>query len=138
MATIEEKLGFESSEVRFENITSGDLKIAAEIFVYLRTCPGTDEGLRTWFTSWSSFYEDLFKTHTLNKVILTLNRMMKTEESKIRSEKLLKRVAKYIPLKYKKIQRMLIAEHTENASGIEDLQELKNLQGVYFYVLYVI
>ena len=51
MATIEEKLGFESSEVRFENITSGDLKIAAEIFVYLRTCPGTDEGLRTYFRS---------------------------------------------------------------------------------------
>ena len=64
--------------------------------------------------------------------------MMKTEESKIRSEKLLKRVAKYNPLKYKIIQSMLIAEHTENASGIEDLQELKNLQGVYFYVLYVI
>ena len=64
--------------------------------------------------------------------------MMKTEESKIRSEKLLKRVAKYNPLKYKKIQSMIIAEHIENASGIEDLQELKNLQGVYFYVLYVI
>ena len=64
--------------------------------------------------------------------------MMKTEESKIRSEKLLKRVAKYNPLNYKIIQSMLIAEHTENASGIEDLQELKNLQGVYFYVLYVI
>ena len=132
MARIEDKLAFESSELIFENITLADLKIAAEIFIFLRTCPGTDDGLKTWFTSWSSFYEDLFSTHTLDKIILTLNRIMKNDntDSKVRSQKLLKRVAKYSSLKYEEIQSMLAGHTSKNKSDIESLQE-SNLEGVY-------
>ena len=139
MATIEEIFAFESSDVRFENITRADLKIAAEIFVYLKACPepGTDDAMQTWYTSWSSFFEDLFNTYTVDKIILTLNRIMKTdgsEDDKVMCQKLLKRVAHYSSLKYEQIQGIL-AGHTSDyvVSNKENLQELKNLEGLYFY-----
>ena len=141
MATIEEIFAFESSDVRFENITRSDLQIAAEIFVYLKACPepGTDDAMQTWYTSWSSFFEDLFNTYTVDKIILTLNRIMKTdgsEDGKVRCQKLLKRVANYSSLKYEEIQSILAGHTSDNLiSGKENLQELNNLEGVYFYVL---
>ena len=143
MATIEEKFAFESSDVRFENITRSDLKIAAEIFVYLKACPEpgnlkTDDSMQTWYTSWSSFFEDLFNTHSIGKIILTLNRIMKTdgsEDGKVRCQKLLKRVANYSSLKYEEIQSILAGHTSDNlVSGKENLQEINNLEGVYFYV----
>ena len=138
MATIEEKIAFESSDVRFENITRSDLKIAAEIFVYLKACPepGNNDAMQTWYTSWSSFFEDLFNTHSIGKIILTLNRIMKTdgcEDGKVK--KLLKRVANYSSLKYEEIQSILAGHTSDNlVSGKENLQEINNLEGVYFYV----
>ena len=139
MATIEEKFAFESSDVRFENITRSDLKIAAEIFVYLKACPEpgnlkTDDSMQTWYTSWSSFFEDLFNTHSIDKIILTLNRIMKTdgcEDGKVK--KLLKRVANYSSLKYEEIQSILTGHTSVNlVSGKKKLQGIKNLEGVYF------
>ena len=147
MATIEEKFAFESSDVRFENITRSDLKIAAEIFVYLKACPEpgnlkTDDSMQTWYTSWSSFFEDLFNTHSIGKIILTLNRIMKTdgsEDGKVRCQKLLKRVANYSSLKYEEIQSILAGHTSVNlVSGNKKLQEIKNLEGVYFYEFRII
>ena len=137
MATIEEKFAFESSDVRFENITRSDLKIAAEIFVYLKACPepGNNDAMQTWYTSWSSFFEDLFNTHSIGKIILTLNRIMKTdgcEDGKVK--KLLKRVANYSSLKYEEIQSIKAGHTSDNlVSGKENHQELNNLEGKYLY-----
>ena len=86
VAAVEHQLEFQSSEVRYDNITTDDLEVAAKIFIYLKNCPGDDDS-RKWFQSWSNFYKDLFKTQTADQIILTLNRMMKTQDGRVMSEK---------------------------------------------------
>ena len=56
--------------VRFQNITNETLKTAAEILIYLNSCPGP---LKSWFV----FYKDLFENQPKDQIILTLNRMIK-------------------------------------------------------------
>ena len=40
VAALEELLKVNSSELRFGNMTTKDLKSAAEMFIYLNSCPG--------------------------------------------------------------------------------------------------
>ena len=63
------------SKVVLGNITDEVLKLSAEMYIYLNICPGT---LGSWFL----FYQDLFQTQTLNKIILTLNRLTKVATEK--------------------------------------------------------
>ena len=83
--------------------------------IYLKNCPGDDDS-RKWFQSWSNFYTDLFQTQTADQIILTLNRMIKTQDGRVMSEKVLKRIAAILALKYEAIQSMLIPEHAKNTS----------------------
>ena len=73
---VEQMMNIESSEQINETLTDEALQTAAEMFIYLSTCPKHD---MKWFLSWSSFYTDLFRTQPADQIILTLNRMMKTE-----------------------------------------------------------
>ena len=91
---VEQMLNIESTEQINDTLTNEELKTAAEIFLYLNTCPSS------MFKSWILFYVDvdLFLTQSADKIILTLNRMMKTETShdkdgKLRAKKLLQRTA---------------------------------------------
>ena len=98
---VEQILNIESTEQINDNLTHEELKTAAEMFLYLNTCPSL-------FKSWILFYEDLFLTQSANKIILTLNRMMKTETShdkdgKLRAKKLLQRAAQLLSLQYEDI-----------------------------------
>ena len=107
----EEQLGVHSTEQRLKNMTRGDINTAAKMYTYLHTCP-YDPPLRQWLKYWIIFYNDLFKTQNPNKIILTLNRMMKMntpqlKDDRIRAEKLFKRVIKLFPLKFEEIQSML-------------------------------
>ena len=43
---LEDQLGIQSTEVKFENIGRENLKTAAEIYIYLNTCP---DSLKPWF-----------------------------------------------------------------------------------------
>ena len=63
-----------------------------------------------WFKFWSSFYNDLF-LQTTDKIILTLNRMMKptgtqVKDGNIRAAKLLEKITNKLTLHYKDIQRL--------------------------------
>ena len=80
---IERQLKMKSSDIIYKNISTENLKTAAEMYIYLITCPGNDE-LQDWFKLWSTFYIDLFQNKSANQIILTLNRVMKqnTEENK--------------------------------------------------------
>ena len=107
----EEQLGVHSTEQRLKNMTRGDINTAAKMYMYLHACP-YDPPLRQWLKYWIIFYNDLFKTQNPNKIILTLNRMMKMntpqlKDDRIRAEKLFKRVVKLFPLKFEEIQSML-------------------------------
>ena len=102
---LEDQLGIESTEVRFENIGRENLKTAAEIYIYLNTCP---DSLKPWFL----FYHDLFHDQEPNQIILTLNRMMKStapenKGNKLLVKKLFQRMGKILPLKHVEIQRIV-------------------------------
>ena len=103
---VEQMLNIESTEQINDTLTNEELKTAAEIFLYLNTCPSS------MFKSWILFYEDLFLTQPADKIILTLNRMMKTETShdkdgKLRAKKLLQRTAQLLSLQYEDIGNFL-------------------------------
>ena len=72
VASVEQKMEVESSYVIFENMTASNLKIAAEIYLFLSTPSRDDE-----FLSWIVFYKNLIQTENLNQILLSLNRLMK-------------------------------------------------------------
>ena len=120
--TVEQKLQIESSEQIDESLTNEELQTAAEMFLYLIICPNT-----AWLKSWSSFYKDLFLTQPADKMILTLNRIMKTETShdkdgKLQAGKLLKRTSNLLSLSFDNIQSLLPEKKSRNGSLNRDLQ----------------
>ena len=114
---VEQKLQIESSEQIDESLTIGELKTAAEMFLYLNTCPDS-----SWFKSWYSFYKDLFLTQSADQIILTLNRMMKTEtaqdkDGKRIARKLFQRAASLLSLQFEKIGSLLRGKYFEDISS---------------------
>ena len=124
---VEKQLKVESSEKIFESIKDKELKIAAEMFIYLNTCPVDLTpiiGFERWFESWYIFYNDLFHKKPADKILLTLNRMMKIKsqkdiKGKLRAENLLKRATDLLGLKYKRIQSMLPTGTSDLATNNE-------------------
>ena len=103
--TVEKELRIESSEDRLENLTTTDLKNAAEMFIYLNICP---KALKPWLV----FYKDLFLNESPEQIVLTLNRMMKgtgtDEYFKSLAQTLFKKISSSFSLKYNKIQSMFM------------------------------
>ena len=107
--TVENVLKIESSDHNFENMTYSSLKVAAEMFLYLNTCP-------SHFKPWFLFYKNLFKNKTPDEIILTLNRILKATKGPKKSQfkvvaeiaqKLFKRSEDLLSLNYKKIQSFI-------------------------------
>ena len=124
---LEYQLGIESSELKFANITDGEFKNAAEMFLYLSTCPGdldkdSSKGLEKWFKSYYIFFTNLFKTQSPYQIILTLNRMMISKEANgydtIREQNLFKQTATLFSLHYEEIQNILPGERRKFSSEI--------------------
>ena len=95
----------ESFSVRLDNITAGDLKLAAEILIHFYTCP---ESLKGWF----NFYTNLFQTQSPNKIVLTLNRLLKGDNKDFESTitKILQKVNDMLEFKFKNENKISIAE----------------------------
>ena len=132
VTVLEQQLRLEnvSSQQRFKNITSDELKNAAEMLIYLGTCP--QDGFIDWFGSWYNFYDDLFKTESPKNIILTLNRIMNSENSQIENfqkwnERLFKGSAKILSLKYQVIQSML--PRRSKYSLFEDYEQISATLG---------
>ena len=115
---VEQMLKIESSDKIINSFTNEGLKTAAEVFLYLISCP--DE----LFKSLSLFYKDLFLTQPADQIILTLNRMTKSKTSqdqggKLRAEKLLQRLTKIFPLKHEEIERLLPVFRNESINDFK-------------------
>ena len=95
VAKIENLLNIELSLTK-HNMTCREMTIAAEMFIYLNTCPKAE---------WLLFYRDLFKYHSPDYIILTLNRVMKSSSKKYKdiAWKLLERFDILLPLAYSEI-----------------------------------
>ena len=104
-------------DIKLENITRENLKVAAEMFIYLNTCPDP---------AWFKFYRDLFEKHSLEFIILTLNRLLKNanKDSQFIPSTILQRLTSMFSLSYPEIQSMNYgykiegsAIHQQNISG---------------------
>ena len=109
------KLNVQLSERTLENMASAHLEKAAEMFIYLNLCLSSDE----WGNKWFSFYSDLFKTKTLDVIILTLNRILKTSQTSddIRMAKsLLIKTTTLFSLNHQKIRSLIVQGQKLNIS----------------------
>ena len=126
ITAVEMSLKIEASEYRYENITSESLVTAAEMFIYLTICPGKfnsvnpTEARQKWFQAWYRLYNDLFNTHSLDQILLTLNRLMKSgsrdKNDLQRNQKLFKKTATLLKLTYANIHRLLPGLTSSNIS----------------------
>ena len=138
MSAIENDLKIESTDVIFANISKASLKAAAELFIFLYPkaykCPF--EAFITWVGVWLPFYNDLFKTQSADKIILTLNRIIKTTShlSRNAAEDIMRRMATIFSLKYKYIQSRL-PKHRLNSVPTEEVHILNSSEGklIFFF-----
>ena len=124
------KLGVEGPWCNFRNYTappqfdlsSEDLKAAAEMFIYFAYCP---------LSEWYAFYRNLFRSEPPNHIILTLNRMsqLETENHIGMNQKLLQKGATLMKLKYKEIQSMLPQNYKTNISLRDRIEITETYQG---------
>ena len=81
-----------SSEQRFQNISVEHFKIASEMLIFLIT-PIDGEFMKSWL----KFSVNLFQTKSATEIVLTLNRMVKSNIEKDNiadvNQKLLRKVA---------------------------------------------
>ena len=94
-----------SSTIPLKDMKKETLNIAAEMFLYLNSCPYT-------IKPWVVFFKSLFQTKSPNYIILTLNRMLKgnisptNKQFKSTTENLLIRATQLFSLKYPYIKSM--------------------------------
>ena len=149
---IEQQLHVESFEANFENMTLDDLNSAASMFIYLNTCPGifNDDkvnlidldhimGNEKWFKAWFQFYNSLFKSQSVDMIILTLNRLLKSkrlsqENNLYMNQKLFVKARTLFALKYGDIQGLFKSDG-RNLSG--DFQSIASLNIEGEFLLYV-
>ena len=87
------------------DVTDSTLKTAADMFLYLNSCP---DDLRSWFL----FYEDLLSKKSLEVILLQLNRILKggysqnNKKLKTIAKKVFERVTTLFSSKYKEIQNI--------------------------------
>ena len=96
--------------INFQHMTDNDLKIIAEKFIYLNTCPGI-------FRPWILFYMDLFQNKPLHKIILILNRILKGPQDVNNSKwkKITRKLfGKVSELLHYHIQKTNVQNHTED------------------------
>ena len=141
---VEKRLGIEKSYVVDKNMEADELQDYAKMFIFLNICPGPPDSDTTafrlfnmpwkkFFHPWYTFYNELFKTQSPNKIILTLNRFMKTDtvekEDFTRNQKLFKKTASILKLKYEVI-RSFLPGVTEKTSITSDNVTLKSEEGI--------
>ena len=89
------------------NITEKDIMHSAEMFIYLNFCP---ESVKPWIL----FYNDLFKNEPPNKIILTLNRILKGKKNGMQAiaTKLFTKLEEQFGLHFRQIQNLINGFHS--------------------------
>ena len=64
-----------SCDKLYANFTNDQLKTPAEMFLYMVSCSDT---LKPWF----KFYKDLFHSYSSEKIVLTVNKILKSTDAK--------------------------------------------------------
>ena len=114
---VEELLKTNFTEEINKNISIDDLKTAADMFFYLNS---RSYLLREWF----SFYSDLFNKKSAYQIILTLNRILKVDNTSRNKE--LKTIAAQL---FQKTTDLLFLKYRKIKSFIHGLGNSWNLEG---------
>ena len=112
----------------YDNMTDVILKRAANMFMYLIFCP---EDTKPWIF----FYTDLFKSQHVDKIVLTLHRILKSETSPksakfhLIARKLYTKITSILSFKSKHIQNMIqgITEPFWNEEGMYHVQTVRQI-----------
>ena len=72
--SVGKELGINPNTPAKKNLTKIQLKLAAEMFLYLISCPNP-------IKPWLLFYSDLFEKQSPDEIILKLNRALKVKEN---------------------------------------------------------
>ena len=119
---MEQMLHVESSEYINETLTNVDLKTAAEMFLYLNSCPSS------WFKYWLPFYADLFQTQSAANIVLTINRILKKNiigDDMIynNNKNIFTKITNLLELKYEEIQRLLLPDQVKKRGNLKNFTE---------------
>ena len=102
--SVERRLKLTSDTTIHRNMTMMLLEKAAEVFLYMNTCPDTVK-------PWIKFYTDLFQNQPIDTILLTLNRLSKEftpleKDLKDVAMKVFKKATRSLSLKYPEIQSL--------------------------------
>ena len=125
VTAIEKELDIKTFTNKYQDISPKTLKIAAEMFLYLYSRPHFTNNTNTrLFRRWFGFYRKLFKTTTPDKIILTLNRMLKQEREESthgRVDAVWEKTGTLLSLKYEQIQSVLLGTVSLNCDRHETI-----------------
>ena len=132
---VEKKLRFEATNKIIANISKASLKAAENTFIFINpntypyNCPFLD--FNKWYGLWSPFYDHLLKTQSADKIILTLNRIIKTTSDQLSinaAKGILTRAASFFSLNYEDIQSRL-SKKSLNLTINGDSRILEKVEG---------
>ena len=112
-----------ASDIRYQNVSRETLKTASEMFLYINSC---SMSMKPWFL----FYKDLFQNHSPDQIMLTLNRIMKSNRNKKLmsiTKKLFKKLNSLLSLKYLDIENVIKGNEEANLR----LDGNKNIIDIY-------
>ena len=97
-------------DIRYQNVSRETLKAASKMFLYINSC---SMSMKPWFL----FYKDLFQNHSPDQIMLTLNRIMKSNRNKKLisiTKKLFKKINSLLSLKYLDIENVIKGHEEAN------------------------
>ena len=117
-------LGIKSKSYQYSNMTDGILTRAANMFMYLIYCPDDTK-------AWIFFYTDLFKNQPVDRIVLTLNRILKSKTSQKKDT--FKVIARKL---YTKITTILSFKSKDNQNMIQEITEPFWIKEGMYYTMY--
>ena len=120
VSAVEEKLEIKTSTKILKDISPDTLKTAADMFLYLYSCPHVTDSYDysiSWFNQWLRFYEVLFKTTKPENIILAFNKMLNMKQNQRGSAQgrvsdIWKSTETFLSLKFEQIQSLLLGTVT--------------------------
>ena len=117
-------LGVNNVTSKVENLSEQNIKVGADMFVYLNSCP----------SYWVYFYHEIFNsTNSVSEIIqLTMNTLKKKTKRKgeLIASQLLWKLSSELEFEY------LVPEKVETLENIDQpfFRNIKNVQGDYFFL----
>ena len=115
---------YSTKSYQYGNMTDAIMERAANMFMYLIYCPDDTK-------AWIFFYTDLFKNQPVDRIVLTLNRILKSKTSQKKDT--FKVIARKL---YTKITTILSFKSKDNQNMIQEITEPFWIKEGMYYTMY--